>query len=73
MPPEPRTENQGVDLDHSEIVIQRIKSASHQANLEEIVRENKEFLTELKTKNSEKAQAIKDAFENKKEQLKGGK
>ncbi len=34
--------------------------------------DNKEFVAELSKKNSEKAQTIKDAFENKMEQLKGG-
>ena len=72
MPPEPRTENQGVDLDHTQILLDRINAASHQANLKEIMSDNKEFIAELSKKNSEKAQAIKDAFENKKEQLKGG-
>jgi len=73
MPPEPRTENQGVDLDHTQILLDRINAASHQANLFEVMSDNKEFIAELSKKNSEKAQAIKVAFENKKEQLKGGK
>jgi len=71
---EPRTENRGVDLDHTKIVLDRIKNASHQANLDEIMSDNKEFIAELsKSKeNSEKAEQIKKAFENKTEQLIGG-
>ena len=71
MPPQPRTENQGVDLDHSQIVLDRINAASHQANWTEIMSDNKEFVAELSKKILKKAQTIKDAFENKMEQLKG--
>ena len=73
MPPAPRTENQGIDIkDHPQIILDRITAASHQANLDEILSDNKEFLIELRKKNSEKAEEIKKAFENKKVQLKGG-
>ena len=45
MPPAPRTENQGVDVkNHPQIILDRITAASHQANLEEILSDNKEFL-----------------------------
>ena len=73
MPPAPRTENQGVDVNnHPQIILDRITAASHQANLEEILSDNKEFLIELRKKNSKKAEEIKTAFENKEVQLKGG-
>tara|TARA_A100001015_G_scaffold280261_1_gene342260 strand:- start:1070 stop:1642 length:573 start_codon:yes stop_codon:yes gene_type:complete len=73
MPPQPATQNQGIDVkDHPQIILDRITAASHQANLDEVMSDNKEFLFELGKKNSEKAEQIKKAFENKTEQLKGG-
>ena len=49
------------------------ENSSHQANLEQLQRENKEYLLELTKKNSTKAKDIMKAFENKKQQLIGGK
>ena len=73
LPPTPRNENSGIKLEHSELILERIKNASHQANLEQLQRENKDYLLELTKQNSTKAKAIMTAFENKKQQLKGGK
>lgn len=72
MPPEPRTENQGVDLDHAKIILDRIKNCSHQANLDQLKRENKEFLEKLFKKDKSKLEKIKLAFDNRKQQLIGG-
>ena len=71
--PEKRNENSGVKLEHSELILERIENSSHQANLEQLQRENKEYLLELTKKNSTKAKEIMKAFENKKQQLIGGK
>ena len=73
LPPKQRNENQGIKLEHSEFILERIKHASHQANLEQLQRENKEYLSELAKKNSIKAKEIMEAFKNKNQQLKGGK
>jgi len=73
MPPAPRTENQGVDVrNHPQIILDRIAAASHDANLDEVMSDNKEFLAELSKKDSKKAEEIRKAFENKLVQLKGG-
>ena len=73
LPPFKRNENQGIKLDHSELILERIENASHQANLEQLQRENKDYLLALAKKNSTKAKQIMEAFENKKQQLIGGK
>ena len=73
IPPQQRNENQGIKLEHSEIILERIKNSSHQANLEQLQRENKDYLLQLAKQNSTKAKEIMTAFENKKQQLIGGK
>ena len=73
MPPKQRNENQGVDLDHSKIILERIKNASHQANLMQILKENRSYITDLAKTNSLKANELKKAFENRKQQFIGGK
>ena len=70
---ESRNENSGVNLEHSDLIMERIKNTSHQANLEQLQRENKIYLTELAQKNSAKAEEIMRAFKNKYQQLQGGK
>ena len=45
--PEKKTENQGIKLDHTNIILDRIKNCSHQANLDQLKRENKDFLEKL--------------------------
>ncbi len=72
MPPEKKTENQGIKLDHSDIILERIKNTSHQGNLDELMRENKDFLTKLAKENKSKAEEIMLAFKNRKQQLIGG-
>ena len=70
---EKRNENSGVKLEHSELILERIKNISHQANLEQLQRENKDYLSELVKQNSVKAEEIMKAFKNKYQQLQGGK
>jgi tRNA uridine 5-carbamoylmethylation protein Kti12 len=70
---EKRNENSGVKLEHSELILERIKNISHQANLEQLQRENKDYLSELVKQNSVKAEEIMKAFKNKNQQLQGGK
>ena len=61
MPPEKKTENQGIKLDHADIILQRIDNSSHQANLDELIKDNKS-----------KAEEIMLAFKNRKQQFLGG-
>ena len=72
MPPEKKTENQGIKLDHTDIILDRIKNCSHQANLDQLKRENKDFLEKLFKEDKGKLETIKKAFDNKKQQLIGG-
>tara|TARA_A100001035_G_C27712592_1_gene467918 strand:- start:301 stop:879 length:579 start_codon:yes stop_codon:yes gene_type:complete len=72
MPPEKKTENQGIKLDHTNIILDRIKNCSHQANLDQLKRENKEFLEKLFKEDKSKLEKIKLAFDNRKQQLIGG-
>jgi len=69
MPPEKKTESQGIKLDHSDIILERIKNTSHQGNLEELMRDNKDFLVKLAKEKKDKAETIMLAFKNKKQQL----
>ena len=71
-PPEQRNENQGIRMESAAIILERIDNVSHQANLEQLQRENKDYLLELTKKNSTKAKEIMKAFENKKQQLNHG-
>ncbi len=72
MPPKQNNQNQGIDPDHSQIILERIKNISHQANLDQLKRENKEYLNELFKKDKGKLETIKKAFDNRKQQLLGG-
>ena len=72
MPPEKKTENQGIKLDHTDIILDRIKNCSHQANLDQLKRENKDFLEKLFKTDKSKLEKIKLAFDNRKQQLIGG-
>ena len=72
MPPRQRNENQGIKLDHSDIILERIKNTSHQGNLEELMRDNKDFLIKLAKDDKSKAEKIMLAFKNRKQQLIGG-
>ena len=72
LPPKQRNENQGIKLDHSDIILERIKNTSHQGNLEELMRDNKDFLVKLAKENKSRAETIMLAFKNRKQQLIGG-
>jgi len=72
MPPEKKTENQGIKLDHTNIILDRIKNCSHQANLDQLKRENKDFLEKLFKTDKSKLEKLKLAFDNRKQQLIGG-
>ena len=72
MPPKNRNQNQGIDADHANIILDRIANISHQANLDQLMRENKPYLDKLFKENKSKLEKIKLAFDNRKLQLIGG-
>ena len=72
MPPKNRNQNQGIDADHAKIILDRIANISHQANLDQLMRENKPYLDKLFKENKSKLEKIKLAFDNRKLQLIGG-
>ena len=61
-----------IPTDNSDLILERIKNISHQANLDQLMSDNKKYITDLANKNSDKAVKIKKAYENRKQQLKGG-
>ena len=65
-------ENTGVDLNQATIILERIKNASHQANLDQIASQNKNFLAELKKQDLERYEKLKQAFLNRNQQFNGG-
>ena len=71
LPPENKL-NSEVKLDQAAIILERIQNSSQQANLRELMSDNKEYLTQLKKTNSAKVMEIVQAFKNKQKQLIGG-
>lgn len=65
-------ENTGIKLDHADIIEQRIKTCTHQANLEQLKSQNKKFLTELKTQDLPRFEKLKKAFVDRNQQFKKG-
>ena len=65
-------ENTGIKLDHADIIEQRIKTCTHQANLEQLKSQNKKFLTELKTQNLPRFEKLKKAFVDRNQQFTKG-
>jgi|TARA_R100001530_G_scaffold17017_2_gene14815 hypothetical protein len=65
-------ENTGTDLNQETIILERIKNASHQANLEMIKSQNKDFLTQLKKQDLKRYEKLKQAFLNRNQQFTGG-
>jgi len=65
-------QNTGIDLNQETIILERIKNASHQANLEQIKSQNKDFLTELKKQDLKRYEKLKQAFLNRNQQFIGG-
>ena len=65
-------ENTGIKLDHADIIEQRIKTCTHQANLEQLKSQNKKFLTELKTQDLPRFEKLKKAFVDRNQQFTKG-
>ena len=65
-------ENKGIKLSHADVVLERIKTVTHQANLEQLKSQNKKFLTELKIKNLPRFEELKKAFVDRNQQLTKG-
>lgn len=71
LPPENKL-NSEIKLDQASIILERIKNTSQQANLRELMSDNKEYLIKLKKTNSAKAMEIVQACKDKQKQLIGG-
>ena len=65
-------QNTGIDLNQETIILEIIKNASHQANLEQIKSQNKDFLTELKKQDLKRYEKLKQAFLDRNQQFIGG-
>jgi hypothetical protein len=65
-------ENTGIKLSHADVVLERIKTVTHQANLEQLKSQNKKFLTELKSKDLPRFEELKKAFVDRNQQLTEG-
>ena len=65
-------ENLGIDLNHSSIIMERIKNITSKANLDQLASQNKKYLIELKQQNSKKYDEIVMAIKNRNQQLIGG-
>tara|TARA_R100001443_G_scaffold6664_2_gene15637 strand:- start:10176 stop:10760 length:585 start_codon:yes stop_codon:yes gene_type:complete len=65
-------ENTGIKLSHADVVLERIKTITHQANLEQLKSQNKKFLTELKKKDLPRFEQLKKAFVDRNQQLTEG-
>jgi hypothetical protein len=64
--------NTGIKLDHADIIEQRIKTCTHQANLEQLKSQNKDFIIKLSKENLQRYEILKNAFLNRKQQLTKG-
>ena len=62
-------EKQGIDLNRASIIQERLKSISSKANLQELLSDNKEYLTQLNKQNSKLCQQIVEMIKNKQQQL----
>jgi len=65
-------ENEGISLEHGDIILQKIKVCSHQANLDELKSKNKNYLIQLQKKNLKRFEQIKKAFLDRNQQFIGG-
>ncbi len=74
MPNEKKTNNAstGIKLDHADIIEQRIKTCTHQANLEQLKSQNKDFLIKLSKQNLPRFNKLKQAFVDRNQQFIGG-
>ena len=65
-------ENTGIKLDHADIIEQRIKTCTHQANLEQLKSQNKDFLIKLSKQNLPRFEQLKKAFVDRNQQFTKG-
>ena len=65
-------ENSGIKLDHADVIEERIKTVTHQANLEQLKSQNKDFKIKLKKENLPRYEKLKNAFLNRNQQLTKG-
>ena len=65
-------ENTGVKLDQTDLILDKIKTITHQANLEQLKSKNKNFLIELKKQDLPRFQNLKKAFVDREQQLTEG-
>jgi len=65
-------ENTGIKLDHADIIEQRIKTCTHQANLEQLKSQNKDFLIKLSKQNLPRFEELKKAFVDRNQQFTKG-
>ena len=65
-------ENTGIKLDHADIIEQRIATCTHQANLEQLKSQNKDFLIKLSKQNLPRFNKLKKAFVDRNQQFTKG-
>ena len=65
-------QNTGIKLDHADIIEQRIKRCTHQANLEQLKSQNKDFLIKLSKQNPQRFETLKTAFVDRNQQFTKG-
>jgi len=65
-------ENTGIKLDHADIIMQRISTCTHQANLEQLKSQNKDFLIKLSKQNLPRFEQLKKAFVDRNQQFTKG-
>ena len=64
--------NTGIKLDHADVIEERIKTVTHQANLEQLKSQNKDFIIKLSKENLPRYEKLKNAFLNRNQQLTKG-
>ena len=62
-------ENTGIDFNQASIIMERLKNIRHLANLKELQSDNKEYLLELRKKDSKLCAEVVQAIQNKQQQL----
>ena len=65
-------ENTGIKLDHADVIEERIKTVTHQANLEQLKSQNKDFIIKLSKENLPRFNKLKKAFVDRNQQLTKG-
>ena len=64
--------NTGIKLDHADVIEERIKTVTHQANLEQLKSQNKDFIIKLSKENLPRFNKLKKAFVDRNQQLTKG-